>query len=252
MVVASYACARRGQFMRLASPPAIPPTAAWLSTGLRDHGSGRWGWLVVALQVLRGTVLLAVIAIATVTVVRRLFPRMEEPLAWVFVSCAAVGGSILIRRWLQSLRTLRSLPVGDHRLAGIVYCIVAAPGLLTCIAAESAHQLWPALGIGIPAYLLTVFAIMPAALFQRQTPAQGYPVVANLASWAPFTQVFFWPLWTGTLFRLMLSPRLPAWTAGIAAIAVLALLIGGYLATLRAIRRDIEVDRNASLAGAPG
>jgi hypothetical protein len=177
---------------------------------------------------------------------------MEEQLAWLFVSGVAVGGSILIQRWLQSLRTLRSLPVSDYRLAGIVYCIVAAPGLLTCIADLGVRQLWPALGIGIPAYLLTVFAIVPPIVLQRRTPAQGYPVVAHLSSWAPFTHVFFLPLWTSALARLALSQRLPAWSAGIVIIAVLALLFGGYLATLHAIRRDIEIDRNASLVGSPG
>ena len=252
LVVASYARALRGQFTRLASPLAIPLAATWLPTGRQGRAAAWWGWPVVALQILRGTVLLSAIAIPTVAVLRYLFPRVEEQLAWLFVSGVTVGGSILIQSWLQSLRTLRSLPVSDYRLAGIVYCIVVAPGLLTCIADLSIHQLWSDLGIRIPAYLLWMFAIVPPILLQRRTPAQGYPVVAHLSSWAPFTQVFFLPLWTSAVARLALSQRLPAWSASIVVIAVLALLFGGYLATLRAIRRDIEIERNVSLVGSPG
>jgi hypothetical protein len=253
LIATSYIRARGGLLTKL-SLPDVSPRREQKGQGASARMGMLRGWTVLAVEVARSTALLSVVALAGASIVRAsvarwLYPAIEGALVWVFVSAVAVATSFLTQRWMHAVRSMRLLPIGEHRLALILYFVLMTPGLVACLVAMGVHQLSPHWGLGIPLYMLVVFLVTPITLVPWQQRYTNAPVAHVVQQWAPLMQQAAWPLWAGALCAFG-GPRLmPAWFLAFLLLIAIGLSIGGYVALLAGIRSPAGFDRNGGPLG---
>jgi hypothetical protein len=210
------------------------------------------GWSLLATDVARTTTLLALIALAAVSLSRRLYPILDGtmPLVWIFVAAVAVAGSLLSRRWMQAVRLLRLLPVGAHQLTLVLYGLLILPGLFACAVATAAWHLSPHLGVHVPLYLFIAFIVSPVTLVPwQQSRYTSGPVVNSSQQWAPVLLQCAWPLWTGALSSFGGPHVMP--TLLLVPLAIIAAACGliGYFRLLTGIRSTSGFERSGGPLG---
>jgi hypothetical protein len=210
------------------------------------------GWSLLAVDVARSTALLSIFAVIGASVARWLYPILSgpTPFVWLFVSAVAVAACLQTRRWMNAVRSLRILPIGDHRLTLILYALLIAPGLTACLIATGAWHLSPQLGIDVPAYLLIVFLVAPVALAPWQRPRHAAAAAVNsVQQWSPLMQQAAWPISTGALCAFGGPHLMPAWFLGFLVVIAIAFTIAGYVALLSGIRAPEGFERGAGPLG---
>jgi hypothetical protein len=219
-------------------------TALPVDAGFASHGRRTWtGWPMLVLEVARSTAWLSIVALIATAMVRIsvtpwFYSAFEPALVWMFASAVAVAACVLTRRWMLTVRSLRMLPIGDHRLALLLYLILITPGLVGCLVVMGARQLSQSWGLDVPAYMLVVFLVSPAALvpWQQQQRASSSAAATAIQQWSPLIQQAAFPLWAGALCAFG-GPRLqPAWFVGFLVLFGAAACVAGYVALLVGIR----------------
>ena len=228
--------------------PALP----WLKNESSSRTGKLRGWSLLAADVARSTALLSIVGVIGASVARWLYPILDgpTPLIWLWVSAVAVAACLQTRRWMNAVRSLRILPIGDHRLTLILYALLIVPGLTACLVATAAWHLWPRLGLHVPAYLLIVFLIAPVALAPWQRQRHAAAVAANsMQQWAPLMQQAAWPLWTGALGAFGGPHLMPAWFLSFLIVVAVVFTIAGYAALLAGIRAPEGFERASGPLG---
>src|SRR6185295_933337 len=175
---------------------------------------------------------LSVVAAAGVSLARWLYPiDAQMPVVWLFVAAVAVATSLQTRRWIQSTRLLRLLPINPHRLALILYAILIAPGTTACFVATGLHALVPQLGMAVPVYLLIVFLATPVIVIPWQAQRYaGTRAASDLQQWAPLMQLAAFPLWSGSLSAFGGPHLMPAWFLSVVVLMAVGFAIASYFA----------------------
>ena len=218
----------------------------------RSVGGFLRGWSLLATDAARATALLALIALAAVSVSRRLYPILDGtvPLVWIFVAAVAVAGCLLSRRWMQAVRLLRILPIGAHRLTLVLYGLLILPGLFACTVATVAWHLSPHLGVDVPLYLFIAFIVSPVTLVPwQQSRYTSGPVVNSAQQWAPVLLQCAWPLWTGALSSYRGPHVMPTLLLVPLVIIAMACGIFGYFALFTGIRSTFGFERSGGPLG---
>jgi len=198
------------------------------------------GWAVMLAEAGRTTVTIAAVAlVATAVIHKAISPWAQTSLhgavIWLLVSTIAVATCLSMRRWVETVRSLRILPISAHRLALALYLTMVMPGVLTCLLVSAAQRLSPDWGLDIPWYLLVVFLPAPLSLIRWQRPPEARP--HNLPQqWAPAMSQAVWPAWAGALCTLPDLPFMPGpFLLYLTAIAAL-FSVAAYRALLAGIR----------------
>jgi hypothetical protein len=207
-----------------------------------DSVSALTGWPLLAAEVGRSTAYLSVVAVLAVTVVRAcvtpwFLSAFEPALIWMLASAVAVAGSFLTRRWMSTVRSLRLLPIGDYRLAFILYVILVTPGVVTGLVLMGVRQLMPDWGLEMPGYMFVLFMLAPAVAvpWQKQHSTASASAGA-LQQWAPVIQQAAFPLWAGSLCAFGGPHLQPGWFVAFLALFGAVGSLGGYAALLAGIR----------------
>ena len=198
------------------------------------------GWGVLLVEVGRSTALLSAAALAASVILHSAIPQRLLPggtLNWLFVSAVTAATGLPMRRWVEAVRSLRVLPLGNHRLALTLYFILMLPGGVTCLVLMAARTLSPNWGLDIPPHALVVFLIAPIMVVRWYKPYEGPPSVV-LQQWVPALQQAAWPLWAGGLCSVPSDSWFVAYLASLA----LTFSAFGYAALLGGIRSTTALD----------
>jgi hypothetical protein len=139
---------------------------------------------------------------------------------------------------MLTVRSLRLLPISDHRLAFILYLILITPGVVTCLVMMATRQLLPGWGLDIPGYMLVVFMLTPAASvpWQKQHSAAASASASAIQQWSLVIQQAAFPLWAGALCAFRGPHLQPGWFVGLLALFGAGVSLGGYAGLLAGIR----------------
>jgi hypothetical protein len=171
----------------------------------------------------------------------RILPGFHGAVIWLFVSAVAAATCLPMRRWIESVSSLRILPLEGRWLAWIVYFTLMTPGVITCLVLIVAQWLSPRIGLDIPSYMLFVFLLAPITLVRWDLPRETQPI---LQVWAPAVQQAVWPMWVGSFCALRGVPFMPVWFLLYLSIAATCIVFAGYKALLAGIRSpaSLEID----------
>lgn len=229
--VVSFGLARSGRVLEM---PPLARMFGRAASGAREtsRATSRFsGWPVLVLQWMRAIFLLAFASIVVISIVRPQVHVLQQALPWIFVSVTGAVGTIIGRRWLRSVRALQCLPIRTPTLALLICLALMAPVVLTTLAATAVNAAVPEWGIGIPVYMVPVFAIVPALEISWYRVETNHAIPSTLQQWSPIMQIVAWPLWTGSFMSLELTRLLPKWfeMTAVAAAAVLAVVAYGLV-----------------------
>jgi len=214
-------------------------------SGSADASAPSRGWLVLASQLLRTSLILAVSSIFVITLVRWYYPLLNLFLPMIYASVVGVAGAVFARRWLLVIRTLQCLPISDAALALVACLVLTAPAFLTCLAAAAVHSLVPEWGIAMPLYMLPVFALIPALMLPGQAAETGSATASSIQQWTPVMQIAAWPIWTGSLMSMTLTKRMPVWFDVLAIALTVAFAAIAYFMMLWRVRAGFGLERIA-------
>ena len=239
--LAAYVRAWLGRVTQMSLPTPALPRRPKLSGTRRLRG-----WAVILAEVARSSAVLSIIAIVGTTCVRWIYPVLDGvgPLAWLFVSAIAVGASLLTRRWMNAVRSLRLLPIGEHRLTFILYGMLIAPGSIACLMAMVAWHLSPRLGLDLPGYMFVVFLVAPVTLVPWQQQRHAAAATSNSAQeWAPLMQQAAWPMWVGAVCSFGAPNRIASVYVPALCVVAVAFAAAGYCALFAGIRSPHGLER---------
>jgi hypothetical protein len=248
LTLAAYVRAWLGRATQL----PLPTTVVLKRSRFVFHLGGLRGWTVILADVARGTASLSIIAIVSTTLVRWLYPVLDgaPPLAWLFVSAIAVGASLLTRRWMNAVRSLRMLPIGEQRLTFILYGLLIAPGTIACLATLGIYQLSPRLGLDVPPYLLIVFLLAPVTLVPWQSQRHAAARAAHgVQEWAPLIQQAAWSIWVGSVCTFAVPNLAPSVLAPLLSLVAIGCAAAGYGALFAGIRSPEAFERTGGPLG---